>query len=147
MSGVEGIPMEHHGATLRAARLTALEGELVRREVEPPQLGLQPERVIRAGEMGSEMFFISSGAVEVVIGRKRIHFGPGDLFGEMALLSGGVRTADVTAIDYCSFLTVEQQDVRAFVSRHPDLRAKFDRIAVQRAAMNPCELAMGEAPA
>jgi CPA2 family monovalent cation:H+ antiporter-2 len=65
----------------------------------------------------------------------------------MALLSGGVRTADVTAIDYCLFLTVEQQDVRAFVSRHPDLRAKFDRIAVQRAAMNTCELAMGEAPA
>lgn len=71
----------------------------------------------------------------------------GDLFGEMALLSGGVRTADVTAIDYCLFLTLEQQDFELFVSRHPELRAKFDRIAAERAAMNTRELAVGTAPA
>ena len=157
------------GEVRRVARLTALEGELSRREVEPPQLGLQPdqlmkkfpvfadltaaqraelltlvkprsaapgERVIRAGDVGTEMFFISSGAVEVSIGGKRIPLGPGDLFGEMALITGGVRTADVTAIDYCLFLTLEKGDFEAFVARHPELRPKFARIAAERAEMN-----------
>jgi CPA2 family monovalent cation:H+ antiporter-2 len=157
------------GEVRRVARLTALEGELSRREVEPPQLGLQPdqlmkkfpvfadltaaqraelltlfkprsaapgERVIRAGDIGTEMFFISSGAVEVSIGGKRIPLGPGDLFGEMALITGGVRTADVTAIDYCLFLTLQKDDFEAFVSRHPELRPKFARIAAERAEMN-----------
>jgi CPA2 family monovalent cation:H+ antiporter-2 len=157
------------GEIRRIARLTALEGELSRREVEPPQLGLQPdqlmkkfpvfadltaaqraelltlfkprsaapgERVIRAGDIGTEMFFISSGAVEVSIGGKRIPLGPGDLFGEMALITGGVRTADVTAIDYCLFLTLQKDDFEAFVARHPELRPKFARIAAERAEMN-----------
>ncbi len=157
------------GEPRRVARLTALEGELGRLEVEPPPLGLQPdqlmkkfpvfadltaaqraelltlfkprsaapgERVIRAGDVGAEMFFISSGAVEVSIGGKRIPLGPGDLFGEMALITGGVRTADVTAIDYCLFLTLEKDDFEAFVSRHPELRPKFARIAAERAEMN-----------
>ncbi|HUE87497.1 MAG TPA: cation:proton antiporter [Vicinamibacterales bacterium] len=157
------------GEPRRTARLAALEGELGRREVEAPQLGLQPdqlmkkfpvfadlnagqraelltlfkprsaapgERVIRAGDIGTEMFFISSGAVEVSIAGKRIPLGPGDLFGEMALLTGGVRTADVTAIDYCLFLTLEKDDFEAFVARHPELRPKFARIAAERAEMN-----------
>jgi CPA2 family monovalent cation:H+ antiporter-2 len=157
------------GEARRVARLTALEGELSRREVEPPQLGLQPdqlmkkfpvfadltaaqraelltlfkprsaapgERVIRAGDVGTEMFFISSGAVEVSIGGKRILLGPGDLFGEMALITGGVRNADVTAIDYCLFLTLQKDDFEAFVSRHPELRPKFAKIAAERAEMN-----------
>ena len=157
------------GEPKRTARLTALEGELGRREVEAPQLGLQPdqlmkkfpvfadltaaqraelltlfkprsaapgERVIRAGDVGAEMFFISSGAVEVSIGDQRIPLGPGDLFGEMALIIGGVRSADVTAIDYCLFLTLEKDDFEAFVSRHPELRPKFARIAAERAEMN-----------
>ena len=157
------------GEPRRVARLTALEGELGRVEVEPPPLGLQPdqlmkkfpvfadltaaqraelltlfkprsaapgERVIRAGDIGTEMFFISSGAVEVSIGGKRIPLGPGDLFGEMALITGGVRTADVTAIDYCLFLTLEKGDFEAFVARHPELRPKFARIAAERAEMN-----------
>jgi monovalent cation:H+ antiporter-2, CPA2 family len=157
------------GEPRRVARLTALEGELGRLEVEPPPLGLQPdqlmkkfpvfadltaaqraelltlfkprsaapgERVIRAGDVGMEMFFISSGAVEVSIGERRILLGPGDLFGEMALITGGLRTADVTAIDYCLFLTLEKSDFEAFVARHPELRPKFARIAAERAEMN-----------
>jgi CPA2 family monovalent cation:H+ antiporter-2 len=175
---VSGLGLFRGGEPRRVARLAALEGELTRREVEPAQLGLQPEllmkkfpvfadlepaqraellmlfkprsaapgeRVIRAGDAGEEMFFISSGAVEVSIGRNRIHLGPGDLFGEMALLMGGVRTADVTAIDYCLFLILEKDDFARFVERHPGLRAKFDRIAAERAAMNTRELQAGTA--
>ena len=56
-----------------------------------PRSAAPGERVIRAGDIGTEMFFISSGAVEVSIGGRRIPLGPGDFFGEMALITGGAQ--------------------------------------------------------
>jgi CPA2 family monovalent cation:H+ antiporter-2 len=105
-----------------------------------PQSAAPGERIIRAGEIGTEMYFISSGAVEVSIGDKNIHLGPGEFFGEMAVLTGEPRTADVTAIDYCLFLTMSKEDFDRFIGRHPGLRAKFDAVAMQRAAMNKRDL-------
>jgi monovalent cation:H+ antiporter-2, CPA2 family len=105
-----------------------------------PQSAAPGERVIRAGEAGAEMFFISSGAVEVSIGSRKVHLGPGDFFGEMALLTGGKRSADVTAIDYCLFLTLGREDFDAFILRHPELRVRLDQIAAERAEMNRREM-------
>jgi CPA2 family monovalent cation:H+ antiporter-2 len=101
-----------------------------------PRSAAPGDRVIRAGDVGAEMFFISSGAVEVSIADKKIHLGPGDFFGEMALLTGGRRTADVTAIDYCLFLVINKDEFDTFISRYPDLREKLDEVAAQRAEMN-----------
>jgi CPA2 family monovalent cation:H+ antiporter-2 len=101
-----------------------------------PRSAAPGDRVIRAGDIGTEMFFISSGAVEVSIADKKIHLGPGDFFGEMALLTGGRRTADVTAIDYCLFLVINKDEFDTFISRYPDLREKLDEVAAQRAEMN-----------
>ncbi|MEX0590812.1 MAG: cyclic nucleotide-binding domain-containing protein, partial [Xanthobacteraceae bacterium] len=101
-----------------------------------PRSAAPGERVIRAGDVGDEMFFISSGAVEVSIGGKKIHLGPGDFVGEMALLTGERRTADVTAIDYCLFLVVTKGDFDKFIARYPELRQKINEIAAQRAEMN-----------
>jgi CPA2 family monovalent cation:H+ antiporter-2 len=92
--------------------------------------------VIRAGDPGTEMFFISSGAVEVSVGDKKIHLGPGDFFGEMALLTGAPRTADVTAIDYCLFLIVTKEEFDRFIANYPHLREKLDEVAAERAEMN-----------
>jgi CPA2 family monovalent cation:H+ antiporter-2 len=101
-----------------------------------PRSAAPGERVIRAGEIGTEMFFISSGAVEVTIGKERIQLGPGDFFGEMALLTGAPRTADVTAIDYCLFLTLNKIDFDSFIGRHPDIRKRLDEVATRRAEEN-----------
>jgi CPA2 family monovalent cation:H+ antiporter-2 len=102
-----------------------------------PRSAAPGERVIRAGEIGTEMFFISSGAVEVAIGeRKKIPLGPGDFFGEMALLTGERRTADVTAIDYCLFLILTKTDFDQFIARYPELRQRINEIADRRAEEN-----------
>ena len=101
-----------------------------------PRSAAPGERVIRTGDTGAEMFFISSGAVEVAVGRRRIQLGPGDVFGEMALLTGAPRTADVTAIDYCLFLILQKDDFERFAARHPALRRPLDEIAAGRAEMN-----------
>jgi CPA2 family monovalent cation:H+ antiporter-2 len=104
-----------------------------------PRSAAPGERVIRAGDVGNEMFFISSGAVEVNVREKKIHLGPGDFFGEMALLTGARRTADVTAIDYCLFLVVTKDDFDKFIAHYPELRGKLDEVAAQRAEMNKRE--------
>ena len=101
-----------------------------------PRSAVPGDRLIRAGDAADEVFFISSGHVEVSVGGRRIKLGPGDFFGEMALLTGAPRSADVTAIDYCQLLTLNQRDFRQFVGKYPELRAKLDAIAAERQAMN-----------
>jgi CPA2 family monovalent cation:H+ antiporter-2 len=101
-----------------------------------PRSAVPGERLIRAGDQAGEAYFISAGAVEVAIGSKKINLGPGDFFGEMALLTGAPRSADVTAIDYCQFLTLDPRDFQHYLQAHPDVHAHIDRIAAERADMN-----------
>jgi serine/threonine-protein kinase len=55
--------------------------------------------ITEEGAPGDEAFFIVSGSCEVVIQGRRIReMGPGDAFGEMAILSPGPRTATVRAL-------------------------------------------------
>ena len=101
-----------------------------------PRSAVPGERLIRAGDEAHEVFFISAGHVEVSVRGRKITLGPGDFFGEMALLSGAPRSADVTAIDYCQFLTLDEKDFQLFVSKHPELHAKIDMVAREREEMN-----------
>jgi CPA2 family monovalent cation:H+ antiporter-2 len=101
-----------------------------------PRSAVPGDRLIRKGDTANEVFFISSGAVEVSVGSRKIRLGPGDLFGEMGLLSDTPRNADVTAIDYCQLLTLERKDFQGFIGKHPELRARMDQIAAERAEMN-----------
>jgi CPA2 family monovalent cation:H+ antiporter-2 len=101
-----------------------------------PKSAAPGERLIRAGDRADMAYFISSGAVEVQVNGRRIHLGPGDIIGEMALLTGGRRTADVTVIDYSQFLTLDQWDFRQFIAKYPEIGEKLNAVAAQRDEMN-----------
>jgi CPA2 family monovalent cation:H+ antiporter-2 len=101
-----------------------------------PRAAVPGERIIRKGGRPDAAYFISSGAVQVTVDGREIPLGPGEFFGEMALLSRARRSADVTAIDYCQLLVLPERDFRMFVSKHPGLRAELDRLAAQRRTMN-----------
>jgi CPA2 family monovalent cation:H+ antiporter-2 len=94
------------------------------------------ERLIRAGDVADAAYFISEGAVEVVVAGRRIRLGAGDFFGEIGLLTDGRRSADVVAVDYSKFLTLSQRDFREFLRRHPGLRERVGEMAAQRGEMN-----------
>jgi CPA2 family monovalent cation:H+ antiporter-2 len=94
------------------------------------------ERVIHKGEKANAAYFLSSGQVEVDLGRRRVRLGPGDIFGEMALISGQPRSANVTALDYCSLLELTTSDFREILRRYPEVRASLADLASQRSAMN-----------
>jgi len=104
-------------------------GQLLR-----PRLVLPGERLVARGERGDSMFFIASGAVEVsgVGGVSRL--GRGDFFGELAVLTGRRRSADVTAIAYCRLLELSGRDFRRFVKAHPEARARISGVAQERLA-------------
>ncbi|WP_084536523.1 cation:proton antiporter [Azospirillum halopraeferens] len=94
------------------------------------------ERIIRRGDPGDSVYFISSGAVEVVLPDRKVRLGSGDFFGEMALLSGRRRNADVTALSYCRLLILRAADFRRFLRIHPTLRARFESVVRARHQMN-----------
>jgi len=62
--------------------------------------------------------------------------GSGDFFGEMALLSGRPRQADIVALTYCQLLILRRSDLERFMSANPEARATIDRVATARLAMN-----------
>ena len=111
-----------------------------------PRSAVPGDRLIRKGDAANEVFFISSGEVEVSVSGRKITLSAGDLFGEMGLLSEAPRNADVTAIDYCQLLTLDRKDFQSFVMRHPELKEKINAIASTREAMNRRESAGADLP-
>ncbi|HEX4882717.1 MAG TPA: cation:proton antiporter [Casimicrobiaceae bacterium] len=94
------------------------------------------ERIIHKGDKADAAYFLSSGEVEVDLERRRIKLHPGDVFGEMALISGQPRSANVTALDYCTLLKLTTSDFREIMRRYPEVRTPLAELAASRSAMN-----------
>ena len=101
-----------------------------------PRFAMPHERIIRKGDRGDGVYFIASGTVEVILPDRRIQIGTGAFFGEIALLSGGVRQADVVAVTYCRLLVLGQSDFEQFMRENPDARAAIVRVAKARQLTN-----------
>jgi monovalent cation:H+ antiporter-2, CPA2 family len=101
-----------------------------------PHTAQPGERIIRSGDKADTVYFIVAGEVEVAVGNRRIKLGAGDFFGEMALISGLRRTADVTALDYSKFATLSRRDFRQFLARYPAIRDQIAALASKRREMN-----------
>jgi CPA1 family monovalent cation:H+ antiporter len=101
-----------------------------------PRFAVPGERLIRRGERGTAMYFISSGAVEVALGSQKIQLGRGDFFGELALLGGRERRADVTALGYCQLLILQETDFLALLATDPSIHRRVNEVAAVRLEMN-----------
>ena len=101
-----------------------------------PRFTVPNERIIRAGDRGDSVFFIASGAVEVRLPGHRVRLGSGEFFGEMALLSGRPRQADVVALTYCRLLVLRKVDFERFLAANSEAKATISRIAEERLSMN-----------
>jgi CPA1 family monovalent cation:H+ antiporter len=101
-----------------------------------PRFTVPNERILRRGDRGDAVFFIASGAVEVRLAVRRIRLGSGEFFGEMALLSGRPRQADVVSLTYCRLLVLRKADFERFLAANPDARAEISRIAEARLSVN-----------
>ena len=99
-----------------------------------PRLAVPDEVVVRKGERGDAMYFISSGAVEVRIEPTHVQLGTGDFFGELALLVADRRNADVVSLGYCQLLSLAARDLRRLFGTEPALRDQIHAVAQARTA-------------
>jgi CPA1 family monovalent cation:H+ antiporter len=101
-----------------------------------PRFAMPNERIIHTGERGDAVFFIASGAVEVRLTTHPVRLGSGEFFGEMALLTGRPRQADVVALTYCRLLVLRQADFERFMASNPEAKATINRVAQMRRSIN-----------
>jgi MFS family permease len=88
--------------------------------------------VVRQGDPGSSFFVVRIGNVDIFKnGRLDGQLGPGDFFGEIALLHGSPRNATVRATTPLELLVVPRQEFLAAIC-HPRTRHLLDAVATQR---------------
>jgi CRP-like cAMP-binding protein len=81
--------------------------------------------VAREGERGIGLFLILEGTCSITIGgRTKSKLGPGDFFGEIALLDGGPRTATVTALSPLKLVGITGWVFRGLLMEHPSIALK-----------------------
>jgi CRP-like cAMP-binding protein len=81
--------------------------------------------IAREGERGIGLFLILDGQCKVTIGGKtKARLGPGDFFGEVALLDGGPRTATVTATSEVRLVGITGWVFRGLLMEHPAIALK-----------------------
>jgi branched-chain amino acid transport system substrate-binding protein len=103
-------------------------------------LEFQPgELVVKAGEQKFTMYVISEGVVTVQIPMEKGGFievarlGAGNFFGEMGLLTGAVRTANIVADSYTLVYEITKDDVDPFLEKHPEILRNVKKVMSQRA--------------
>jgi putative ABC transport system ATP-binding protein len=113
--------------TLTPSRLTEIAERLALRRA------AAGETLIRAGDSGAELFLIVSGTVRIVHdGRQVARLGPGEVFGEAALLCGLPRDATVLAEDDLETYVLAKDDLRAVLDASPRFRQQLRRLAALR---------------
>ena len=104
-----------------------------RREYAPQQT------IVREGGAGDAAFLIISGLVAVR--HKHVdsgvefflaELGPGQMFGEMALITGKPRNASVMAIEQTSCAVLERADFERALMEHPGIALALSRVMAER---------------
>jgi CRP/FNR family cyclic AMP-dependent transcriptional regulator len=81
--------------------------------------------IAREGQRGVGLFLIVEGECSVSIGGKeKATLGPGQFFGEIALLDGGPRTATVTAVTDVRLFGLTEWVFRGLLAEHPSIALK-----------------------
>ncbi len=97
-------------------------------------------------ELGDRLFVIESGQVQisytgekgedVFLGRLK----PGDFFGELSLIDGGLHTATARALTEAVLLTLDRSSFYAFMEKHPIICRMFMTVLSRRLRLNTVRL-------
>lgn len=100
------------------------------------------EKVIRQGEPGDAFYIVYDGAVSVCV-RQYLFFskalkrlGPGDFFGEMALLSNDPRSASVICEEPTRLFVLLSADFSFMLKKNPAFAEEMKKLAERRKFMS-----------
>jgi CRP-like cAMP-binding protein len=94
--------------------------------------------VMQRGDEGGSMMVLASGRLRISAissDGKEVTLslvGPGGVVGEIALLDGKPRSADVTAMEDCLVLVVERRDFLPFLRRNEDMTLRLIALLCER---------------
>ena len=127
------------GAPVEAIRSVPLFAELSEDELAQvarlfKQRSFAPgETVAKEGSGGGAFYLIESGTANVsVAGRERAALGPGDYFGEIALIDEGARSATITATEQLVCYGLTYWDFRPLVQSNAGICWKLLQFMVAR---------------
>ena len=92
--------------------------------------------VFKKNDFGTSLFAIAEGSVEVLLesgkNPKTATIGEGEIFGEIALISGRRRNSTVVAAESCILVKIPRTAARKLISTVPNVKLSVDRTAVER---------------
>ncbi len=103
------------------------ERELLRVMQVAEVLGYEPDQiVVREGDRGDELFIVLAGAVQISRGDAVLsEIGPGEHFGEMALIRAMPRSATVTAVEKAELIALRRADFFEILRKEHELAVKL----------------------
>ena len=96
------------------------------------------EEVFHKGDPGAQLFVVVHGRLKAFTTSEEgddVVFslmGPGEVFGEVAVLGECRRTATVRAIDACDLLALDRRDFMAFLRKSPEVSIKLLGLMAER---------------
>jgi CRP-like cAMP-binding protein len=106
--------------------------------------------IVRRTEVGEALYLIVSGEAEVRSGRagadsvSLARLGPGQYFGEIALVTGGERIADVVALTPMSLVRLNSEGYARFVAHGSAIQQQIATTAATRASATARTMLAGE---
>jgi hypothetical protein len=123
---IDGVPLFRHcSPALRNVLLLALK----------PQIFVPDSHIVREGELGEGIYFISGGIAEIVSDEGRVSHGTlsaGDHFGDLSLMLGEKRTAAVRASTYCDVFVLERIDFERIRNEYAELREVLKEVSAEK---------------
>ena len=91
------------------------------------------DAIVEEGTVGEHMYLITDGRVEVRSGDHRLaELGPGECFGEMAVLDRSVRSATVAALVDTAVLATAREDLQDLLDLYPALAQAIMNVLAAR---------------
>ncbi len=92
-----------------------------------PDVVIPGDYIIRAGEIGREMYLVRSGQLEVIShGAVVATLSDGSYVGEVAIIFEQKRTASVRAVTFCDIMVLSKEDFDSVVSQYPEVQRVCD---------------------
>lgn len=89
--------------------------------------------LVQPGQVGAGLFLIDEGTVTLSVHDRNLELGPGEFFGELALLDDrAVRTARVRAKTAVSGYCITRDDFKALIDRDPTIAVYMLKVLAHR---------------